>query len=122
MILVDTSVWIDYLRSSDAELAQRLQQDQVLMHPMVLGELALGNLQDRQLLLGLWQALSSIPIATDAQVLAAIEFQNLMGTGIGWIDAHLLTAVLFASDVQLWTRDKRLRNLAETLNLAAPLP
>jgi predicted nucleic acid-binding protein len=122
MILVDTSVWIDYLRSGDAELAQRLQQGQVLMHPMVLGELALGNLQDRQLLLRLWQALPSMLIATDAQVLAAIEAHNLMGTGIGWIDAHLLTAVLFASDVQLWTRDKRLRNLAETLNLAAPLP
>lgn len=122
MILVDTSVWIDYLRSGDAVLAQQLQQNQVLMHPMVLGELALGNLKDRQLLLGLWQALPSMPIATDAQVLAVIEAQNFMGTGIGWIDAHLLTAVLFASDVQLWTRDKRLRNLAETLNLAAPLP
>ena len=121
MILVDTSVWIDYLRAGDAELVRNLQNSLVVMHSMVLGELALGNLENRQRLLSLWQALPVLAPASDAQVLDLIESQQLMGRGIGWIDVHLLTAVSLADGVQLWTRDKRLKTIAENLNLAAQL-
>ena len=121
MILVDTSVWIDYLRAGDAELVRNLQNSLVVMHSMVLGELALGNLENRQRLLSLWQGLPAITSALDAQVLDLIESQQLMGRGIGWIDAHLLTAVSLADGVQLWTRDKRLKTIAENLSLAAQL-
>jgi predicted nucleic acid-binding protein len=122
MILADTSVWIDYLRQGEPLLAEQLSQGNILMHGMVLGELAIGNFRNRQLLLKRWNALPFVQTAADAQVLDFIETYQLMGKGIGWIDLHLLTAVSLAGTVQLWTRDKRLKNIAETLNLAASFP
>ena len=122
MILVDTSIWIDYLRQGDPLLVEQLNQQQILMHGMVLGELAIGNFKNRQLLLDRWQALPFIQSATDAQVLQFLETHQLMGQGVGWIDLHLLTATSFTDGVKLWTRDKRLRTIAETLNLATQLP
>ena len=121
MILVDTSIWIDYLRQGDPLLVEQLNQQQILMHGMVLGELAIGNFKNRQLLLDRWQALPFIQSATDAQVLQFLETHQLMGQGVGWIDLHLLTATSFTDGVKLWTRDKRLRTIAETLNLAIQL-
>jgi len=121
MILADTSVWIDYLRSGDALLSEQLSQANLLMHSMILGELAMGNFKNRQLLLQRWGGLPLIQTATDTQVLSLIDTHQLMGKGIGWIDVHLLTAVSLADRVQLWTRDKRLKTIAETLNLAAQL-
>jgi predicted nucleic acid-binding protein len=122
MILADTSVWIDYLRQGEPLLAEQLSQENILMHGMVLGELAIGNFKNRQLLLKRWNALPFVQTAGDAQVLDFIETYQLMGKGVGWIDLHLLTAVSLAGTVQLWTRDKRLKNIAETLNLSASLP
>jgi predicted nucleic acid-binding protein len=121
MILADTSVWIDYLRQGEPSLAEQLSQENILMHGMVLGELAIGNFKNRQLLLKQWKALPFVQTAADTQVLDFIETHQLMGKGVGWIDLHLLTAVSLAGTVQLWTRDKRLRNIAERLNLAASL-
>jgi predicted nucleic acid-binding protein len=122
MILVDTSIWIDYLRQGDPLLTEQLSRKQVLMHSMVLGELAIGLFKNRQLLLRRWSALPLIQSATDIQVLEFLETHQLMGKGIGWIDLHLLAAVSVADDVQLWTRDKRLRAIAEPFNLIAQLP
>jgi predicted nucleic acid-binding protein len=122
MILADTSIWIDYLRQGEPLLTEQLNRDQVLMHGMVLGELAMGNFKNRQLLLRRWGALPFIQSATDAQVLQFLETHQLMGKGIGWVDLHLVTAVSLSVDVQLWTRDKRLKTIAETLNLASQLP
>jgi predicted nucleic acid-binding protein len=121
MILADTSVWIDYLRQGEPPLAEQLSQENILMHGMVLGELAIGNFKNRQLLLKRWKALPFVQTAADTQVLDFIETHQLMGKGVGWIDLHLLTAVSLARTVQLWTRDKRLKNIAETLNLSASL-
>jgi hypothetical protein len=92
------------------------------MHGMVLGELAIGNFKNRLLLLKRWSALPFIQTVPDAEVLDFIETHQLMGRGVGWIDLHLLTAVSVVGTVQLWTRDKRLRSIAETLNLSAPVP
>ncbi len=119
MILDDTSIWIDYLQRGEPLLSEKMSQRQVLMHGMVLGELAIGNFKNRQLLLRRWSALPFINSATDRQVLQFLETHQLMGKGVGWIDLHLLTAVDLANDVQFWTRDKRLRSIAETLNLTA---
>lgn len=91
------------------------------MHGMVLGELAIGNFKNRQLLLKRWSALPFIQSATDGQVLHFLETHQLMGKGVGWIDLHLVTAVSLTGNVQLWTRDKRLKKIVEDLNLAAPL-
>ncbi len=118
MILVDTSVWIDHLRYHDDTLANLLNTSQVLMHPYILGELACGNLTNRTELLHLLAALPQIPTALDKEVLFFIEQHSLMGKGIGYIDAHLLAAVVLYGTARIWTRDKRLRKVAKTLSLA----
>ena len=117
MTLVDTSVWIDHLRRKNAELVEALGKGMVYMHPHVLGELALSNLQQRKTLMHLFQALPQIPAAENEEVLYLIEKHRLMGRGIGWIDAHLLAACRLHA-CNLWTRDKRLQQLAKTLGVA----
>jgi predicted nucleic acid-binding protein len=119
MILVDTSVWIDHLRSGDEPLGALLNRSEVLMHPFVLGELACGNLANRDEVLGLLKDLPRSPVATDNEVLIYIEQQTLMGRGIGYIDAHLLASVALEGAARLWTRGKRLHAVADALSLAA---
>lgn len=119
MILADTSVWVDHLRAGDAELAALLNGSQVLMHPCVLGELACGNLRNRTEVLALLKDLPRAAVATDEEVLFFIERHALMGRrGIGYVDAHLLAAVTLGGGARLWTRDKRLRTVADALALA----
>ena len=118
MILADTSVWVDHLRAGDKALAAFLDAGTVLAHPFVIGELALGNLRQRDIVL---QALADLPqasVATDAEVLHFIERHALAGRGIGYIDAHLLAAVKLTAGAELWTKDKRLQRFAVQLGLA----
>lgn len=118
MILVDTSVWVGHLRTGDKALAALLDDGAVLIHPFVIGELALGNLRRRETVL---KALSDLPhasVATDTEVLHFIDRQALFGRGIGYVDAHLLAAVRLTAGTQLWTNDKRLHGVAEQLGLA----
>jgi predicted nucleic acid-binding protein len=112
MILVDTSVWIDHLRSGDDGLATLLNNSQVLMHPFVVGELACGNLRQRADVLSLLKHLPQAAVASDKEVLFYIEQHGLMGRGIGYVDAHLMAAVAVDDRALLWTRDKRLQALA----------
>jgi predicted nucleic acid-binding protein len=119
MILVDTSVWIDHLRASDERLTQLLVAGQVLVHPFVIGELALGNLRNRDTLLGSLQDMPQASVATESEVLRFIGQQNLFGLGIGYIDAHLLAAVKLMPGSLLWTRDKRLLTASVQLGIAA---
>lgn len=115
MILVDTSVWVDYLRNGDKTLAQLLTQGQVCIHPMIIGELACGNLQNREQLMGLWHNLPAVNMASHSEALFFLDSHKLMGKGIGWVDLHLLAASQLTSNTQLWTRDRRLAHIAETL-------
>ncbi|MES2607058.1 MAG: type II toxin-antitoxin system VapC family toxin, partial [Pseudomonadota bacterium] len=92
MMLVDTSIWIDHLNGQDASLSWYLEEGLVLVHPFVVGELACGNLKNRAQILGWLQDLPALPAATDREVLYFLEKQHLMGTGIGYLDAHLLAA------------------------------
>ncbi len=121
MILVDTSVWIDHFRHTDTALAQLLSNQQVLAHPFVIGELALGNLKQRETILSALQNLPQATAAHDDEVLRFIGLQSLFGLGIGYIDAHLLAAVKLTPNTSLWTRDKRLLAAAERLSLATNL-
>ena len=119
MILVDTSIWIDHLRASDERLARMLDDGQVMAHPFVTGELALGNLHNRN---GVLNALTNLPqaqVATDDEVLCFVGEKCLFGIGIGYIDAHLLAAVLLTPGSMLWTRDKRLLVASSRLGIAA---
>jgi predicted nucleic acid-binding protein len=121
MILVDTSVWIDHLRHGDAELIKQLNAGLVLTHPFVIGELALGSLQNRDVVLGTLQNLPQVTVASDAEVLHFIESHTLFGTGIGYIDAHLLAAARLTPGTLIWTRDKRLLSESVRLGLCVNL-
>jgi predicted nucleic acid-binding protein len=114
VILVDTSVWVDHLRVADSTLAALLGRGAVAMHPMVIGELACGNLANRSELLNLWR---NLPQIGAAEALFFLERHRLMGKGVGFIDIHLLAAVALQGGARLWTRDKRLAALAVNLKL-----
>ena len=118
MILADTSVWIDHLRSPLAQLAEFVNAGQILMHSIIVGELACGNMSDRRRRLSDWQRLPMIPEASHLEVLSTIESRQLMGQGIGFMDAHLLCAVLNRENTLIWTRDRRLRLVAGALGVA----
>jgi len=118
VILVDTSIWIDHLRVADRQLAGLLLEEQVLSHPLVVGELACGSLRRRAEILGLLRSLPRAPVVDDEEVLLFIEAHGLMGSGLGWVDAHLLASVRLAGE-RLWTRDRRLTQVARRLGVAA---
>jgi predicted nucleic acid-binding protein len=118
VILVDTSVWIDHLRQGDAGLARYLEAGSVLVHPFVVGELALGALRQRETILSALRDLPHATIANDDEVLSFISRHKLHGVGIGYVDAHLLAAVSLTSGSALWTRDKRLLGAAHKLAVA----
>lgn len=123
MILVDTSVWIDHLRSGNATLARLLDNSAVVAHPWVTGEIALGNLNRRAEVIGLLHGLPQATVATSDEVLRLIEQEGLYGAGIGYVDAQLLAAARLTPDTALWTRDKRLSAVATRLGLDfAPIP
>ena len=122
MILVDTSVWVDHLRSGNSALERLLDRGGVLGHPFVISELALGNLRQHDLVLGALRQLPRAAIATDEEVSRFIAAWRLFGRGIGYVDAHLLAAARLSADARLWTRDRRLRAVAAQLDLAAALP
>ena len=122
MILVDTSVWVEHLRHGDERLTAWLNKREVLGHPFVRGELALGNLQPRAPFLSDLRDLPQAVVASDEEVLRLINRQALFGRGIGYVDAHLLAAALLTAGSRLWTRDRRLAAVAAQLGLAAALP
>lgn len=121
MILADTSIWVDHLRRGDLRMAELLTEGQILTHPSVIGELALGALQPRDEVLSLLRALPSATVAGWDEVLEVIDAHKLFGTGIGYVDAQLLAATLLTPGSLLWTRDARLSRQALRLGLAAPV-
>lgn len=118
MILVDTSVWVDHLRVTDRQLAGLLLEAAVLCHPFVVGELACGVLGRRREILGLLHDLPQAPIVDQEEVLAFVEAHALMGSGLGWVDVHLLASTALAGQ-RLWTRDRRLAEAARRIGVAA---
>ena len=122
MILADTSIWIDHLRFGDKDLQRLLNQRQVLMHPFIVAELALGFLRDRSKNIGLLDLLPQSQVAHISEVRHLIETRRLYTVGIGLIEAHLIASVFVHPGAVLWTRDKPLRKAAETLGIHAALP
>jgi predicted nucleic acid-binding protein len=118
LILADTSVWIDHLRSGQDRLAALLEDGAILAHPWVTGELALGNLRDRDNVLGLIARLPHAVIATEEEVRRMIDDEALYGAGIGYVDAQLLASSRLTPDARLWTNDRRLSRVATQLGLS----
>ncbi len=122
MILADTSVWIDYLRSGNKEMRGHLDRGQIVIHPFVIAELALGSLKERTKTLGLLDLLPQVRVAQLSEVRLTIEARRLYSLGIGLTDAHLIASVFIDAPTLLWTKDKRLRKVAEYLGVHASLP
>lgn len=122
MILVDTSVWIDHLRSTDPDLSTALTDGQVLSHPWVIGEIALGQLRDRGRVISLLRLLPRAPVATADEVLHMIEHRELGGRSIGYVDANLLASATLHPETLLWTRDRRLASVAAKLGVGIAEP
>lgn len=117
MILADTSVWIEHLRRGVPRLGAALERGEIAVHPFVIGELACGNLRNRDETLALLNRLSSLPVATDAEAMTFLSRRRLMGRGLGWIDIHLLAAVALSPGSRLWTIDARLAGAATELDV-----
>lgn len=117
MILVDTSVWIDHLRIGNTALSRLLDDSSALIHPWVIGELALGNLGRRKDILELLGALPRATVAEDDEVLGLIDREELHGTGIGYVDAQLLGSTRLTPDARLWTHDRALSAAAARLGI-----
>lgn len=117
MILVDSSVWIDHLHRADAGLVALLDGNEVAVHPMVIGELALGAIVGRDAFLDLLGALPPAVEASHAEVLRFVADRRLHGRGLSFIDAHLLAAVVLSVGARLWTRDRRLHEAAVELGV-----
>lgn len=117
MLLVDTSVWVDHFRHGVSLLDDLLTSGQVATHPFVIGELACGNLTNRAEILELLSSLPSLKSASHAEALHLIQTHSLHGTGIGWIDVHLLSSALL-NHAPIWTRDRKLKAAARTLGIA----
>ena len=121
MILADTSVWIDHFRSADKQMIESLHRQEVVIHPFVTAELALGSLRERTRTLSLLDLLPQLPIAQMSEVRQMIETRALYNLGIGLVDAHLLASVFISPGSRLWTRDKTLRKVAAHVGVDAGL-
>ncbi len=119
MILADTSVWVDHLRRRNPTFARLLEEEQILIHPFVIGELALGDLQPRSRILGYFYDLPQSKLASFQEVLHFIDLHRLSRSGIGYVDAHLLAATQLTAGTTFWTSDKRLYRVADRLRLTA---
>lgn len=118
MILVDTSIWIDHFRYTEPQLMQLLDLGDVVMHPFVLGELALGHVSGIGGMIDDLSRLAQATVASTNEVLKFIMDRKLSGLGIGYVDAHLLASATLTPETLIWTRDKRLLAAARSLSLS----
>jgi hypothetical protein len=119
MILADTSVWVDHFRKRQTALYQQLRGSNISIHPFVVTELVLGNLPDRQRTIASLDQLPMVKVAQMGEVRRMIEAHSLFQRGIGLVDAHLIASTFITPHTVLWSRDKRLRDVAEALGLNA---
>jgi predicted nucleic acid-binding protein len=115
VILVDTSVWIDHLRASEPTLVDALARDEVACHPLVIQELALGSIKNRDAVLASLGRLTQSPSLSHEEMLTLVSANVLWGKGLSPVDAHLLGSVLLSPGTRLWTRDKSLKKSAGSL-------
>lgn len=117
MILIDTSIWIDHIRSKDSTLESLLLDGEVLCHPLVTGEVLVGNVRDWRTVRRLMEDLPQAVVAREPEVLDFIERHKLHGTGIGYVDVHLLVSAQLTEEASIWSRDRRLAEAARRLGL-----
>ena len=121
MVLVDTSIWIDHFRRGDLQMTALLDRGDVIMHPFVLGELVLGNVPKIAQMIVDLRALPKAIVASTDEILEFISDRRLSGSGIGYVDVHLLAAAALMPETFVWTRDQRLHAAAQSLSLNAAI-
>ncbi len=122
MVLADTSIWIDHFRRGDFQLFELLERGEIVMHPFIIGELVLGHVPKIAEMIDDLSGLPRAVVASADEVLGFITDRKLPGSGIGYVDAHLLAAAALTPETSVWTRDKRLLAAAQSLSLAAEFP
>jgi predicted nucleic acid-binding protein len=116
MIIVDTSIWVDHLSKGCSELELLLNDNKVIVHPYVIGELACGNIRNRKLILSYLTALPSVPVITSSEYFMFIDSNKLTGQGLGFVDIHILGSA-FLVGLKVYTRDKALLHASEKLGI-----
>ena len=116
MVLVDTSIWVTHLRQGSRKLEKLLMDAEVMCHPFIIGELACGNLKNRNEIISLLQSLPMAPTIEFDEFLFFIDRNHLMGKGVGFVDVHLLASAQLTG-IPLWTADKKLKSVADQLVL-----
>jgi predicted nucleic acid-binding protein len=116
MILVDSSIWVAHLRDGNVGLGNLLNEGNVVCHPFIIGELACGNIENRKEIISLLQSLPMALQAEHDEVLQFIDNHRLMGTGLGYIDMHLLASANLTK-IPLWTFDQKLHNVSLKMGL-----
>lgn len=119
MILVDTSVWASHFDRNDAQLSILLETDRVLMHPFVVGEIMMGNVVRREKVMAWFSRMPVVLPVRHAAVMVMVNERELFGSGLSYVDAHLLAATLTVEGCRLWTRDKALACAVDVFGLAA---
>ena len=122
MILADANIWIDFFRNGKPELRKLLQNNQIVMHPFLAAELALGSLHDRFSTLAKLDNMPQVRVIDLRDVRRMIETRGLYSKGIGLTDAHLIASCLATAGALLWTSDTKLGNVAASLGIRAGLP
>jgi len=119
MVLVDTSVWIDHLHDGNAQLESLLDDGEVICHPFIIGELACGTIRNRARILALLRSLPQAGVAVQEEAIALIDAHRLMGSGLGFVDVHLLASARLAGS-PIWTKDLPLKKAAAKLGIFFP--
>lgn len=119
MILVDTQIWIDHFHEANLRLNAIGEAEDLLCHPLIIAELAMGSLKNREETLeNLW----GIPMTEEVEITELLHFvdrEALFSKGIGVVDATLLASCLIdPQPIKLWTRDRRLNTLADQFGIA----
>ena len=117
MVIVDTSIWVNHLRKGSPHLEELLLNAKAVCHPFIIGELACGNIKNRNEFLSLIETLPMAPTIDPDEFLYFIEKNRLMGKGVGFVDIHLLASACL-SEIPLWTSDKKLKSVSIELNIA----
>jgi len=122
VILADANIWIDFFRSGKPGMRELLERNQIILHPHLTAELALGSLRDRDSTLARLDNMPQARVVPLRDVRRMIEARALYSKGIGLTDAHLIASCLATPGTQLWTSDARLGKVADMLGIRANLP
>lgn len=117
ILLVDTSIWVDHFRARNSILEEALEDGLVITHEFVIGELACGLMQDRDEVLRTFESLPRASILSHSEFLYFLNANTLQGTGLNFVDIHLLASASLNPGVELWTRDQKLQRASSGISV-----